>query len=90
MDKPLRIEPEGNSAGIVLVRTKEGVSAFSDICPHAHWRLSEGDLVNGVLECAGHGWEFDACTGKCITVPAYPLKPYSVVVEAENVRVQWD
>ena len=90
MDKPLRIEPEGSDSGIVLLRPKEGVSAFPDVCPHAQWRLSEGEVVSGVLECPGHGWEFDAHTGKCITVPAYPLKPYLVAIDAENVRVQWD
>ena len=57
---PVRLEHA--ETGIVVMRTAEGIKAFLDSCPHAGWRLSEGELINGVLECPGHGWEFKAAT----------------------------
>ena len=73
---PHRLEREGQ--GIVVVRTAGLIYAFRDECPHAGWRLSDGEFVDGALECAGHGWEFDLATGRCDTVPAYCLKPVTV------------
>ena len=68
----VRIEDGG--CGIVLARTGDTVTVFEDVCPHAGWRLSDGDLVNGVIGCPGHGWEFDAGTGSCVTVPDHCLR----------------
>ena len=86
IDAPVRVE--GGAAGILIVRRSDGVSAFEDSCPHAQWRLSDGQIAGGVLECPGHGWEFDVATGRCVTVPAYCLKPCNVTVIAGYVRVE--
>jgi nitrite reductase/ring-hydroxylating ferredoxin subunit len=68
---PVRIEDGRN--GIVVIRIGDHLSAFEDSCPHAQWRLSEGEIVDGVLECPGHAWEFCSDTGRCLNVPAYRL-----------------
>jgi nitrite reductase/ring-hydroxylating ferredoxin subunit len=85
---PFRIEHA--TAAVVVFRTGESVSAFEDSCPHAHWRLSEGEVTAGVLECPGHGWEFNILTGHCLSVPAYRLKPYHVTVSNGVVRIDCD
>ena len=82
---PVRIECA--LAAVVVFRTGDSVSAFEDSCPHAHWRLSDGEVTAGVLECPGHGWEFNILTGRCLTVPAYCLKPYYVTVSNGMVRI---
>jgi nitrite reductase/ring-hydroxylating ferredoxin subunit len=87
IDRPLRVEHEGTA--LVVVRTQDGITAFFDRCPHAHWPLSGGDLVNGVLHCPGHGWQFDAATGRCIDSPVYCLKPVTVMVHDEWIRLEW-
>lgn len=48
-------------------------SVFVDRCPHRGARLSRGrvDAATGRLECAYHGWRFDA-TGRCVAIPALP------------------
>jgi phenylpropionate dioxygenase-like ring-hydroxylating dioxygenase large terminal subunit len=46
---------------VVLFRTPEGVAALEDICPHRRMRLSAGAVIDGRLQCAYHGWTFDAC-----------------------------
>ena len=47
-------------------------------------------LTNGILHCPGHGWQFDVVTGRCIDSPVYCLKPVSVVVTDDRVRLEWD
>jgi nitrite reductase/ring-hydroxylating ferredoxin subunit len=74
---------------LVVVRSNDRVFAFHDRCPHAFWPLSQGTLRNSVLECAGHGWEFDIETGRCVTAPVYCLTPVAVSVDGDTVRVEW-
>lgn len=62
--------------------------AFDEVCPHRHWPLSEGALVDDNITCPAHGWEFNVCTGE----PIYPpirvsLGTYPVVVEGNWVKI---
>ena len=57
---------------LVLWRDAAGtVHAWADQCPHRGARLSLGQVVDGRLECAYHGWQF-APSGQCAHVPALP------------------
>jgi nitrite reductase/ring-hydroxylating ferredoxin subunit len=78
---------EDGASGIVVIRDGDRVTAYEDSCPHAQWRLSDGELVNGVLECPGHGWEFCTNSGQCLNVPAYRLKPIAVTHVGAHVRL---
>jgi 3-phenylpropionate/trans-cinnamate dioxygenase ferredoxin subunit len=84
--RPVRVELDG--AGIVVVMTGEGIYAFEDVCPHARWRLSEGELVDGLLECPGHGWQFHLSTGRCADVPDYRLKPVRVTRFGNTLQIE--
>jgi len=86
VDKPLRLEHAGRA--VVVIRSADRITAFPDSCPHARWRLSDGEVTDGILECPGHGWEFDVTTGACLTVPAYCLKPLAVCIETDCVRIE--
>ena len=86
-DALYRVEYAGTS--VVLVRSNGSVRAFLDICPHAQWPLSEGELEDGILHCVGHGWQFDVRTGKCLTVPVCSLKLLSVATADGRVRIEW-
>jgi nitrite reductase/ring-hydroxylating ferredoxin subunit len=74
---------------LVVVRSKDKVFAFHDVCPHAFWPLSEGSVRHTVLECAGHGWEFDLETGRCLSTPTYCLTPVAVKVDGDKVHLEW-
>jgi nitrite reductase/ring-hydroxylating ferredoxin subunit len=37
-------------------------------------KLSEGQIVDGKLECLYHGWQFDG-EGKCVKIPQVSLRP---------------
>jgi nitrite reductase (NADH) small subunit len=84
----VRVEHMGTP--IVLIRKGNNVAAYLDRCPHAHWPLSEGEINCGILQCAGHGWQFDVVTGRCLNSPAYHLKPFSVTLSGDSVLIEWD
>ncbi len=43
---------------IVVVRTRDGVRAYHNVCPHRGNRLCEGRGQGPVLTCPYHGWTF--------------------------------
>jgi len=62
-------------AGVPLVvgRDRRGAPfALPDNCPHRGMPLSFARFDGEVLECAYHGWRFDAQTGKCRAIPSLP------------------
>lgn len=62
--------------------------AVSDICTHEHAYLSEGEIVDGAIECPLHGSRFDIRTGRVLALPAVvPLKTYPVKVEDGEIYV---
>ncbi len=44
--------------------------ALRDICPHRSFPLSFGQFDGSSVECAYHGWKFDAHTGQCRVIPS--------------------
>jgi nitrite reductase/ring-hydroxylating ferredoxin subunit len=87
-ERPFRLEHL--ETPIVLIRDGDRVAAYLDRCPHAHWPLSAGEIDKGVLCCAGHGWQFDIVTGRCLNAPAYRLKPLGVTLSGDIVLVDWE
>ena len=54
---------------LALFRQPDGVAvALLDICPHRFAALSDGQLIDGNLQCPYHGLEFDG-TGRCVRNP---------------------
>ena len=88
LDMPVRLRQDG--AAIVVIRTGDGVRAFQDRCPHAQWPISEGEMIDGILVCPGHGWQFNITTGHCLNAPAYQLRPLAVAVDNHGVHIAWD
>ena len=44
--------------------------ALRDVCPHRAFPLSFGRFDGSSVECAYHGWQFDAHTGQCRHIPS--------------------
>jgi len=56
--------------GLVLFRDSQGQAhALLDRCSHRNVPLSDGDVVDGNIQCPYHGWQFDG-KGKCRSIPA--------------------
>ena len=56
---------------LVVGRTDDGSSfAMRDACPHRGIPLSYGHFDGKNVQCSYHGWEFDACSGRCVLIPS--------------------
>ena len=83
---PLGVVVEG--IPVCLVRPGGEVFAVHDECTHEAVRLSEGDVVDGVIECWRHGSCFDLRTGAVLNLPAVrPVAVYLVREVAHDVQV---
>lgn len=60
---------------LVLFRAEDRrAGALEDRCPHRNAPLSAGRVRGAALECAYHGWRFDAAGG-CLAVPGLGAPP---------------
>lgn len=59
-------------AELMLMNVEGKVCAADRTCPHRGWDLSKGPIVNGVITCALHGAQFDACSGAVLREPYSP------------------
>lgn len=66
---------------IVLFRTKEGVAALADRCPHRFAPLSLGEKVGENVVCPYHGLTYDG-SGKCVRNPFSDTIPAAARVDA--------
>jgi phenylpropionate dioxygenase-like ring-hydroxylating dioxygenase large terminal subunit len=56
---------------LVIGRDATGeVFALRDVCPHRAYPLSVGHFDGQNVECAYHGWQFDAHSGQCRAIPS--------------------
>jgi len=67
----------------VLLRLEGQLVAFKDACPHRRCPLSIGHANGRTIQCAYHGWSFDA-SGKCVDIPA--LGPESSLPPAAKLQ----
>jgi vanillate O-demethylase monooxygenase subunit len=72
----------------VLYRAGGRIVAFADRCPHRRTPLSLGHCEADALQCAYHGWRFDA-TGACIdlSAPAGLVEAHGIVFLAPEEPV---
>jgi nitrite reductase/ring-hydroxylating ferredoxin subunit/uncharacterized membrane protein len=85
--EPRGVEADGHA--VVLVRTGGRVHALADRCAHRGGSLSEGDLVDGCLECPLHGSRFRLTDGSVERGPsAYPQPVYEVRVKDGRIAVR--
>ncbi|KAM1133486.1 hypothetical protein ACFX19_043441 [Malus domestica] len=74
---------------LVLYRDGNGeLQCYQDRCPHRLAKLSEGQLIDGRLECLYHGWQFEG-QGKCVKIPQLPADakiPKSACVKTYEVK----
>lgn len=74
-----------------LFRVGDAVHAMENLCPHAGYPLSEGPLHGAIVECPGHGWDFDVRTGsKPGNADGWPIPCFAVRVEDGAVWVDVD
>ncbi len=75
----------------ILIANWEGtLFATEDVCTHDGGTLSDGELVEGEVECPRHGGRFDLRTGAVTALPPmFPIKTFPVHVEGEQILVDF-
>lgn len=91
--EPAELEPDGSipenrpvraklgASNLVLVRQGEQILALHDICAHAGGPLSEGNLMDGKIECPWHYSRYRMTNGAVVRgpsvydQPAYDVRP---------------
>jgi nitrite reductase/ring-hydroxylating ferredoxin subunit len=68
---------------LVLVRSGASIMALHDTCAHAGGPLSQGQIVNGCIECPWHGSRFELATGHLKRGPAVYDQPRYEIRRAE-------
>ncbi|MDF5709425.1 MAG: Rieske 2Fe-2S domain-containing protein [Nostoc sp. S4] len=57
---------------LVLFKDQNGqLICLADRCPHRTAKLSEGQIIDGKIECMYHGWQFGS-DGQCLHIPQLP------------------
>ncbi len=66
---------------VAVFRYDEKISAISNVCQHQNGPLGEGWIIDGLVTCPWHGFQYDPETG------ASP-PPFTEMVPTFNVKVQ--
>jgi len=75
---------------LILLRRGDEIFAYDESCPHEGHPLSQGDLVEDVIVCSRHLWEFEIRTGRHISRirrPECDLKSHPVRIAGAAVEV---
>jgi phenylpropionate dioxygenase-like ring-hydroxylating dioxygenase large terminal subunit len=57
---------------LVLFKDQTGeIICLQDRCPHRAAKLSDGQIIQGKIECLYHGWQFGN-EGECVHIPHLP------------------
>ena len=60
---------------LLLLRSDDGVHAYTDVCVHRGAQVSLGRMDDGRVRCPFHGWAYDPVTGECVEIPSQPGRP---------------
>ena len=78
-----------DSRAIAVYRAKGQFYATQDLCTHEHAYLSDGVVIDCVVECPFHQGRFDVRTGRALGAPVIvPLKTYPLKVVDGRIYVQ--
>lgn len=83
---------------LVVFRNQNGqLGCLIDLCPHRAAKLSDGQIIDGKIECLYHGWQFGS-DGQCLHIPQLPtnakipinacVKSFAVV-ESQGIVWLW-
>jgi MocE subfamily Rieske [2Fe-2S] domain protein len=77
------------SLAIAIFRAKGKFYATQDLCTHEHAYLSDGVVIDCIVECPFHQGRFDVRTGQAKGAPVVdPLKTYPVKIVDDRIYVR--
>jgi nitrite reductase/ring-hydroxylating ferredoxin subunit/uncharacterized membrane protein len=81
-DRP--VKAKAGPQTLVVVRRGAGLNALHDVCAHQGCSLSEGKIVDDVIECQCHGSRYRLHDGLVVRGPAVFDQPHYEVREIEG------
>ncbi len=84
-DSVIEVEHEGERYAICNAGGE--MRALSGVCPHHGGPLGQGTVIQGLLVCPWHMWEFDSKSGVCLVDPTRGVPTFPVKVEGTRVYV---
>jgi 3-phenylpropionate/trans-cinnamate dioxygenase ferredoxin subunit len=87
-DDLIRFDLAGRT--FVVIRSPEdGYFCTDGVCTHEHVHLSDGLVMDGVIECPKHNGQFDYRTGEATRAPpCINLKTWPVKLENDQVFIE--
>ena len=74
---------------IAIYRINGVYYATADVCTHSNATISEGEVVEGYIECPLHFGLFEIATGKAAGAPVtVDLRTYPVRVEGTRIEIE--
>jgi nitrite reductase/ring-hydroxylating ferredoxin subunit len=87
--------PDGNiltrikgGADLLVYRNGPQVTCMPNWCPHRGYPFDGSQVLDGVLICAYHCYEFRLDNGECLTDPGMPLRMLPVRIREGRVEVE--
>ena len=77
-----------NGRIVALFNVDGQFQAIDGICAHQGGPLAKGQLVDGVVTCPWHGWQFQVANGQHCLNPRICQTTFEVKVEAGDVFVR--
>jgi nitrite reductase/ring-hydroxylating ferredoxin subunit len=73
---------------IAVFNDRGAFRAIDDTCPHAGASLACGNLVEGTVICAWHGWRFHLSDGSWADYSKLKIGVYRVQVLGDEIQVE--
>lgn len=87
--------PEGGLApltisgrSVILSRNGAVIACFENACAHLGMPIDMGEVVDGIVTCPHHGFQYDLRSGECLTIPEVALQSHAVRVVGRRVEIR--
>jgi nitrite reductase/ring-hydroxylating ferredoxin subunit len=84
-DSVIEVEHGGNLYAICNAGGQ--VRALGGVCPHEGGPIGQGTVIQGMVVCPWHMWEFDSRSGACLVDDRMGIPVYGVKVEDSSILV---
>ena len=84
-DSVIEVEHDGNLYAIC--NSGGEIRALSGVCPHQGGPLGHGTVIQGLLVCPWHMWEFDSESGTCLIDETMSIPTYNVKLDQSTILV---
>jgi nitrite reductase (NADH) small subunit len=79
---------EAGGKEIAIFNVGGSIYALDNTCLHQGGPLGEGDLMDDVVTCPWHGWQYNVRTGEKCGESDTRVATYAVKVEGSDIKVE--